>query len=404
MKKKLLFFITCILILSLTFALVACDFGSDDNNENNNPPEIEQPNNPSDGGANPGDGGSNPPEPDDTEPEEKLTLTEFIVKCEKASAKVFAFEDSQYEATFSLNNNIMFLNTNKWAIQQLRYWEVACNDINEYAYYSGNHWDADTWPDMFGQDKTFESMTEVFDSLFDDFFNGTDVVEVLQASKNVANTTFADDKYIGKEGTILEGYVIVIGNKQVTFTNATTNIEFTYTIGCGEIIIPQEAKDALDTDIPNSIAEFVQKWIDSRAKYIKEDDTAFLKVYDNICFVEIEDLQFYSEIIGNQVIQWIYNFDDGVWNAYSNVYENEMDKIDAAWPGSISAFFDDDKDFVLKDGMYVGSGQHEGEIVQITANRMIVTNTITGHYTELVIGGVDQIVIPQDIRDVYEGN
>lgn len=148
--------------------------------------------------------------------ENKITPSEFFAKFNVATDKKLYLKK---------DNNIrgVVLNGNKTSMElienNVRYYEIfefTKQYVNDYSLTDGA-WQAypytydkascDNAPELFN-----EIMTEVFDVT-----GSSDLLEVIEASYNIENLVYADGKYTGKVGTILEGYTITVSNNELVF-------------------------------------------------------------------------------------------------------------------------------------------------------------------------------------------
>ncbi len=343
--------------------------------------------------------------------EKQIFPVEILEAWENSDAKIFTMIDNLVVNKYILNSDIISIEFKREEeVELLKFYERVGNDVNEYMLNYTGVWEADTWENVMGQSPEYENMRTVLNSEINSLLSDGENLNIVKAACNLENMTYSNGEYIGKSGTPLENYKILVSENEIKFVDTTYDFEFSFTIGSNAIVIPQEAKDALenkvDDTIPNSISEFVQKWIDSKSKYMIEDGGSTLKVYNNLCHVVTEDFEFYSEINDSLVIQWISPIEEGTdrnWNVTAAEYDNKMDIVNAAWPGSISGFFDYDQYFTYQNGVYIGSGERfENTTIEITATTLIIkeNDVIT---TELIIGGVESFEIPEEIRNLYNG-
>lgn len=343
--------------------------------------------------------------------EKQIFPVEILEAWENSDAKIFTMIDNLVVNKYILNSDIISIEFKREEeVELLKFYERVGNDVNEYMLNYTGVWEADTWENVMGQSPEYENMRTVFNSEINSLLGDGENLNIVKSACNLENMTYSNGEYIGKSGTPLENYKIIVSENEIKFVDTTYDFEFSFTIGSNAIVIPQEAKDALenkvDDTIPDSISAFVQKWIDSQSKYMIEDGGSILKVYNNLCHVLTADFEFYSEINDSLVIQWISPIEEGaerIWNVTAAEYDNKMDIVDAAWPGSISGFFEYDNYFTNQDGVYVGAGERfENTTIVITATTLIIKeNDIVT--TELIIGGVESFDIPEEIRNLYDG-
>lgn len=339
-------------------------------------------------------------------PETLTTPSEFFEKFNATTAKKVSFTSENIFSESILYGNIVSMDSIK---NNERYWEIdefVEEYIRQYGFINGA-WQA--CPYLYEWAGEQDTATALFEASISEILEMIQK-EVVEASYDIENLVYANGVYTGKAGTILEGYTIAVSNNSIVYTKGYDEIR--YTIGGKPIEIPQEALDAWenggDDTVPDSISNFVLKWIDSYSKSMNVfSENGNLKVYGNLCHTLASDFEFYSEIKDDVVVQWLKRFEEdswSSWNATAQKYDNKMDIVDAAWPGSISGFFDYDNCFEYKDGIYVGFGDRfEGTTIEITSTKMTITEN--GNVKcEMVIGGVEPFEIPEDVRNIYDGS
>ena len=175
--------------------------------------------------------------------ENKVIPSEFFAKFNVATDKKLYLKKDNIIRGVVLNGNKASIELIENNIRHYEIFEFTEQYVNDYGLIDGA-WQAypytydkascDNAPELFN-----EGMAEVFDVT-----GSSDLLEVIAASYNIENLVYADGKYTGKVGTILEGYIITVSNNELVFKNDV--VEFTYTIGGIQIDIPQEALDAME--------------------------------------------------------------------------------------------------------------------------------------------------------------
>lgn len=412
MKKKI-FLIAAVMLMAviICMTLVACDglFGSNDNNnsDNNNQEII--------GGGNDQNGS----EDKDDIISGEFNINEFLQSFHDSDTKVIVADEiginrkTRYELYLHKNIYKMVLDEEREddARYCLEYVEHLGDQVGKYNCENGV-WESGITSKGDLYFDGCETLNDFSNAIISEVLLGRDWSTLIEADYKLVDEwyeTAIDFKYTSDVEMIHYVYKFkkvqskVVGN--IDFGNATMDLELV--LGSDPIEIPQEAKDALEDEntVPDSISAFVLKWIDSNSKYMNViKEAAYLKIYGNLCYTLASDFEFYSEIKGDVVVQWLKSLEEGSWNAAAQKYENKIDIVDAAWPGSISGFLDYDEHFEYKDGIYVGSGERFGDtIIEITAKKMTITKN--GNVTcEMIIGGVEPFEIPDDVRNIYDGS
>lgn len=173
---------------------------------------------------------------------EEIAPSEFIAKFNEATNKKFYLTKGDVTRGVAIENNKIAAEIIKNNVGELAIFELTEKFLNDYKLNAEGEWIAYPYTN-----NGISNFLEIFNASMEEVFDTTettDLFDVIEAACNIENLVFADGKYTGKVGTLVEGFTIIVSNNEMVFKS--NDVEFKYTIGGVQIDIPQEALDAME--------------------------------------------------------------------------------------------------------------------------------------------------------------
>ncbi|MDE6967756.1 MAG: hypothetical protein K2P12_03775, partial [Clostridia bacterium] len=263
-----------------------------------------------------------PVEPDDSGEYIQSSLTEFFTLWFESKNKSFYMPHSGIRGI--LNDNIAMV-TETMDHSYCNIYEYEGRNVN---IYRGSGETSDKTLEWNYTKKVLDESTdaEYFDIV--NYFN-----DLMKHSADwqewwIFSDEFFEENFVQDEEGFYVGQEVLIGVK-IGFTGTEMRLispgypefEYTevYTIGSDKIVIPEEAKDAMQTEInkAKSPAEFIQRWLDGGNKtFYIQDGNGVGTLYENM-FMMTDGENTYS----------IYEYVDGKINHYTTTQNGWEAKV-----------------------------------------------------------------------------